>query len=264
MSLNSEKRKEKITELISKNGSISVSELVKIFNVSEVTIRKDLEELKKDGILVRTYGGAVKSNVSIPQNFIFREKIKKNITEKRLIAEYALKYIKDGDTIFLDSGTTTYQIAKLLIEKNISVTVISNSLPVLNHLANTDGIKLLSLGGFLRKEHFDFYGPFTIDEIKKLSFTVAFLGVDGISGEFGLTTTDIETAKIEEAVMEKATEVNILVDHSKIGKISPIPYGETIIKSRKKKRIITDGKSKKNELKKLKKYGFEIKIVETK
>jgi len=257
MSLNSEKRKEKIKEIIEKKGSVSVSELVGIFNVSEVTIRKDLEELKEDGILMRTYGGAVKAEIPFPENLIFREKLKKNIKEKKAIASVSLKYIKEGETIFLDSGTTTLEIAKLLKEKNISVTIITNSFPVLRVLNNSNSIKLFFLGGFLRREHFDFYGPFTVDEIKKLSFTSAFLGVDGISGEVGLTTTDIETAKIEEAVIEKAREINIVVDHSKIGKISPIPYGE-IIKKKMKKRIITDSKAPKKEINKLKRFGFEI------
>ena len=259
MSLNSEKRKEKIRELIEKEGSISVSELVRILNVSEVTIRKDLEELKKEGILMRTYGGAVKTEIPFPENLVFREKLKKNIKEKKTIARTSLKYIKEGETIFLDSGTTTLEIAKLLKEKNMSITVITNSFPVLSELNNSNSIKLFFLGGFLRKEHFDFYGPFTIEEIKKLSFTSAFLGVDGISGEVGLTTTDTETAKIEEAVIEKAREINIVVDHSKIGKISPIPYGE-IIKKKTKKRIITDKKAPKKEINKLKKFGFEIVI----
>jgi len=261
MSLDSEKRKEKIKELIEKRGSIAVSELVRIFNVSEVTIRKELEQLKKEGILVRTYGGALKSDIIFPENLQFKAKLKKNIREKRIVAEMAIKYIKEGEAIFLDSGTTTLEIAKLICEKNLPVTVITNSLPAINYLVNSSTAQLISLSGFFRKESFDFYGPFTIEEIRKLSFTGAFIGVDGISGETGLTTTDVDTARIEEVVIEKAREINIVVDYSKIGKISPVPYGE-MLKKKKDKRIITDYKASKKEIEKLKKYGFEIIIGE--
>ena len=254
------KRKNTIAKILKEKGEISVSELVNKFSVSEVTIRRYLRDLERKGILLRTYGGAVKREDTIPAEFFFGEKSKRNINEKKRIASLSVKLIQNGQIIFLDTGTTTLEISKFLVKEEKKVMVVTNSIPIAYELASTKYIKVFILSGFFRKELFDLFGPFSIPEIEKFSFNQSFLGVDGISSKVGLTTTDLITAQIEEAVMDRSEVINIVADFSKIGRISFIPYGN--IKNRRViKRLITDSSASKDEIRKLKEYGFEIKIA---
>jgi DeoR/GlpR family transcriptional regulator of sugar metabolism len=261
MGINSIKRKDKIKELLSREKQVSVSELVSLFHVSEVSVRRYLEELEKENFLFRTYGGAVKRENGISAEFFFGEKEKKNLAEKKAIAKAAYDLINSGETIFLDTGTTTLEISRLLLQSGKNLLVVTTSLPVVSELSRTDDLKVFVLGGFLRKELMDFSGPFSGEEIARLAFDQVFLGVDGISGDKGLTTTDTVTAGMEESVMKKTRVVNVVADFSKIGKESLISYGN--IKGKNIfKRLITDSRADRKELEKIKKAGFEVKIAQ--
>jgi len=260
MGINSIKRKEVIRSLVSSRGEVSVPELVKRLDVSEVTIRRYLKELERGGVLIRTYGGAVKTEARLFPEFLFTEKSRRNLAEKKAIARAAFKLIKEGETIFLDSGTTPLELSRLLKKDQRRLTVATMSLPVASELASVEKIKVLLLGGFLRRELLDFFGPFTQNELNRLTFNQAFLGVDGISGREGFTTTDTITALIEETVIEKSRQINILADHSKIGHTALIPYGN-IQDITKTKRLITDSGAAPEELNNLKKLGLEVIVV---
>jgi len=260
MGIKSIKRKEFIISLVTRRGKVSVSDLVNNFKVSEVTVRRYLKELERAGMLMRAYGGAVKIEADISPEFLFSEKSRRNPTEKKAIARAAVKFIQDGETIFLDSGTTPLELARLLKTNQQRLTVATTSLPIASELASADKIKILLLGGFLRREFFDFFSPFTPGELKQLTFNQAFLGVDGISGQEGLTTTDSATARVEETVIERSRKINILADHSKVGHVALIPYGK-IKEVAKPKRLITDSGASPEELRKLKKFGLEIIVV---
>ncbi len=257
MGIKAIKRKEFIQTAVTSRGRISVPELVKKFGVSEVTVRRYLEELEKEGVLTRTYGGAVKTATEISPEFLFTEKSRRNLTEKKVIARAAVNFIQEGETIFLDSGTTPLEVSRILKERRLHLTVATTSLPVASELSPAEGIKVLLLGGFLRRELFDFFGPFSQEELGRLTFNQAFLGVDGISGREGLTTTDTVTARMEEAVMERSRKINILADHSKIGHIALIPYGN-IQGIAKTKRLITDSGAAAEELRSFKKMGLKV------
>ena len=260
MGIKSIKRKEFIKSLVTRRGRVSVADLVNNFKVSEVTVRRYLKELERAGVLIRAYGGAVRIEAEISPEFLFSEKSRRNPTEKKAIAQAAINFIQDGETIFLDSGTTPLELGRLLKANQQRLTVATTSLPIASELASADKIEILLVGGFLRREFFDFFGPFTQGELKQFTFNQAFLGVDGISGQEGLTTTDSMTALIEETVIENSQNINILVDHSKIGHVALIPYGK-IKEVAKPKRLITDSGSSPEELRKLKKLGLEIIVV---
>lgn len=261
MGINGIKRKDKIKDILDRKGQVSVSELVSLFKVSEVSVRRYLEEMEKENLLLRTYGGAVKKENSISSEFFFGEKAKKNVAEKKVIAKEAFEMIKSGETIFFDTGTTTLEISKFLAKSGKTLVVVTTSLPIVSELSQAGSIKVFVLGGFLRRELMDFSGYFLSEEIADFTFDQSFLGVDGISAEKGLTTTDTVTAGVEESVMEKSRIINIVADFSKIGKVSLIPYGN--IKERKKeKRLITDSRADRRELEGLKKSGFEIRIAQ--
>lgn len=260
MGIKSIKRKEFISSLVIRQGRVSVVDLVNNFKVSEVTVRRYLKELEKAGVLIRVYGGAVRIEAEISPEFLFSEKSRRNLAEKKAITRAAIKLIQDGETIFLDSGTTSLELARFLKANQRRLTVTTTSLPIASELASADKIKILLLGGFLRREFFDFFGPFTPGELKQLIFNQAFLGVDGISGQEGLTTTDSVTALIEETVIKRSQKINILADHSKVGHVALIPYGK-IKEVAKPKRLITDSGASPGELRKLKKLGLEIIVV---
>lgn len=260
MGVNSIKRKEMIRSAVANRGEVSVPELVKRLGVSEVTIRRYLEELEKEGVLTRAYGGAVKIEARISPEFLFTEKSQHNLAEKKAIARAAVNLVQEGETIFLDSGTTPLELSHSLKENQCRITVATTSLPVASELASVDKVKILLLGGFLRRELFDFFGPFSREELSRLTFNQAFLGVDGISGQEGLTTTDSITALIEETVIKKSQKINILADHSKIGRVALVPYGN-IQGITKTKRLITDSGAAPKELNKLKKMGLEVIVV---
>ena len=239
MGINSIKRKEMIRVAVAGCGEVSVPKLVKRLGVSEVTVRRYLEELEKEGVLTRTYGGAVKTEARISPEFLFTEKSRRNPAEKKAIARAAVNLVREGETIFLDSGTTPLELCRLLKESRLRLTIATTSLPVAFELSPVDKIKVLLLGGFLRRDLFDFFGPFSQKELSRLTFNQVFLGVDGISGQEGLTTTDSITALLEETVIERSQKINILADHSKIGHVALIPYGN-IQGITKTKRLITD------------------------
>ncbi len=176
---------------------------------------------------------------------------------KQAIAKSAIKLIKTGETIFLDTGTTTLEIARLINDLNPSLTVVTNSLPVAVTLASSSLVRLFLLGGFLRRELLDFADPFFWEETKKLTFTQTFLGVDGISSQAGLTTTDMESARFEEAVMARSQIINIVADASKIGRISLVSYGH-MEAWKKPRRLITDIKADRKEVAQLRNLGFEV------
>jgi len=203
MGINSIKRKEMIRLAVASRGEVSVSGLVKRLGVSEVTIRRYLKELEKEGVFTRTYGGAVKNDARISPEFLFTEKSQRNLVEKKAIARAAVNLVQEGETIFLDSGTTALEVGRLLREHQFRFTIATTSLPVASELFPVGKIKVLLLGGFLRRELFDFFGPFSREELSRLTFNQAFLGVDGISGQEGLTTTDSITALVEKRLLKK-------------------------------------------------------------
>ena len=261
MGISSIQRKKTIREEIERNGSLSVSKAVKILKVSEVTVRKYFHELERENFLLRTYGGAVARETPFSEKFFFGVKARENIKEKQAIARKAYGLIRENETIFLDTGTTVFELSKLIKSGGMKVVVATNSLSVISELSQNRRIKVFVLGGFLRHELMDFSGTFIKDEISHLSFTQAFLGVDGISAKSGITTTDSITARIEEEIMDKSLSINILADFSKIGRISLIPYGK--LENRKvSKTLVTDSHADKNEVSEIgRKLG--IKIIQT-
>ncbi|HNS32793.1 MAG TPA: DeoR/GlpR family DNA-binding transcription regulator [bacterium] len=263
MGISSINRKKIIKELIGRKGTATVAEIVNILHVSEVSVRKYLEELERDNFLLRTYGGAVLKETTFSGEFFFGHKSKKNIKEKQAIAKKAFSLIEDDQTVFLDTGTTVFELSKLIKIYGKKLVVATNSLSVVSELSQNQHVKVFVLGGFLRHELMDFSGTFIKEEIKHLNFNQAFLGVDGISAKHGITTTDSVTAEVENEVMGKSLSINILADFSKIGRISLIPYGK--LEDRNiAKTLITDLKADKKELAAIKnKYAIETIQIRT-
>jgi Transcriptional regulators of sugar metabolism len=192
-----EERKKEILSAISDKGNVKVSELSKAYNVSEVTIRKDLQELEEEGLVKRVHGGAVLDH-SIKFEPTFSEKADKFINEKSIIGKAAAALIEDGDTIALDAGTTTLQVAKHITARNL--TVVTNSLDIAVELAEKQNIEVIVVGGILRLETRALVGPVADMALDNIRVDKAFVGTNGISLNYGLTTPNIIEAQTKNSL----------------------------------------------------------------
>lgn len=213
-----EERKLKITEYIQGKQRASVQELAEHFNVSESTIRRDLKELEDARLLKRTHGGAINLE-SVNFEPAYTEKEDVFSREKELIASKAAELISDGDTILLDSGTTTQYLARELKRFN-RLTVVTNSLMVARELENLTGIETIVSGGSLRQNTLSLVGPVADESFKMMRVDKAFIATNGIDLKEGLTTPNITEASTKRKMIEIAKQVILLTDHTKFGKIS--------------------------------------------
>jgi DeoR family fructose operon transcriptional repressor len=209
-----EERRKQIVKLLKDKKRASVNELSKNFDVSRATIRRDLSDLEKDGFLRRTHGGAILSGSSKLEPS-FKEKEDKLAVEKRSIGEKAAEIIKDGDTIFIDAGTTTKYIVDYLSDKK-DLTIVTDALHIINKI-NEDNLEceLIVIGGSFKKTTEAMIGPMAEDYLKKLRVDKSFIGSNGFNLESAATTPDLSEAKIKEIALEIAGENYLLFDQSK-------------------------------------------------
>ncbi|MGM0923838.1 MAG: DeoR/GlpR family DNA-binding transcription regulator [Bacillota bacterium] len=237
MSLLAEERKRVIAELIEKQGKVKVNDLAKDFDVSTETIRRYLEELESEKKLKKVYGGAVKVSDEKEEPALFEREIIR-IEEKQCIAQKAVSSINKNDVIFIDEGSTTLQMVRPLCDCP-NVTVITNSFPVASLLisyANKnlfDG-EVIFIGGSVRSKHYRSSGALAEQMAKEFYVNKAFISIDGISAEEGITCYDLEKAVLSKILIQNAKEVYVLADHSKIGsranyKMVPIDKVDKII-----------------------------------
>lgn len=246
-----EERHRKIVEMIEKGESVKVSELTKRFNVSESTIRRDLTELERSGRILRTHGGAVSKRIN-KLEASFLEKQDKYAEEKERIGRIAASKIEDGDTIILDSGTTTWYISKYLEAKNI--TIITNSIVLTYELANRADIEVINTGGIIRSNTKAQVGPIAEKSIRQFRVNKAFLGANGICIKSGITTPTLDEAVIKQAMIEVAGEVYLLVDESKFEQI----YPSLICDLNKIDYIVTNNQRPKEEIEYYEKVGAQF------
>lgn len=210
-------RQKIILEKLNLDGAVWVSKLSDELGVTEETIRRDLEKLENQEVLVRTHGGAVPVNESSYELSLEKRK-QTNLLAKEKMAKLAAEFIMPGDTIFLDSSTTTFYIAKE-IKKMKNVTVISNSLRVINELSNIENIKTIAVGGVVSNNQ-SLVGYLAENSIKNNFFAVKFFfSSKGVSPEAGIMeSNDLECA-IKKQMLDNSTEKYYLCDSSKIGRI---------------------------------------------
>jgi DeoR/GlpR family transcriptional regulator of sugar metabolism len=209
-------RREKIYELIKEDGSAKVIDLAKIFKVTEVTIRQDLEKLERDGLVIKEHGGAFLKNIK-DQVQAFSLANLENMDKKELIALKCLDYIESGDTIILDSGTTTTEIAKKLKGfKNL--TVITNALNIALLLGAEPGIEVIVTGGEFKPPTLSLTGQKAADFFKGLNVQKLFLATAGISLKSGLTYPSISDLVVKKAMIDAADTTYLVADSTKIGK----------------------------------------------
>lgn len=218
-------RRSRILARLAEQGKVKVDELSIEFGVSEVTIRRDLSNLEKEGLVERTHGGAVSSTKSRFE-LSFEQKMAKNITEKNRIAEKALSLIDDGDTIMLDSGTTTNQLAKKLGSKQ-ELTVVTNAINFVPDLCVHSGLSLVLLGGIYKPSTGATIGPLANRTLKDIHVDKFFLGCNAFTISGGLMTADMADAETRKEMIKIASQVIVLADSSKFGQTSFVSVART-------------------------------------
>jgi len=206
-----ERRKQILAQLYDRKH-LTVKELAASMDVSGATVRRDLKALADDDELVLVHGGAT---INRKRDFSFQAKQLRAVDEKRVIGRLAASLVRDGDQVFLDSGTTCSEMVPSLKKLN-GVTVLTNSARLALEL-NAPGLSVFLIGGQYRPERMDTVGPMAMRALNQVRGYAAFIGADGLSMDFGPSAGDVDSADLHHMVVENAREAVLLVDGSKFG-----------------------------------------------
>lgn len=250
-----EERRRAILDLVNREGRVLVKELAGRFTTSQITIRKDLEILHRQGLVQRTHGGALTAQSGALFDPTLREKEKLHRKEKMRIAAAAVRLLEEGQSVILDSGTTTTAIARAL--RNFSrLTVITNAVNIAAELAGAK-IEVILTGGTLRKNSFSLVGPLAEESLHQLSADVLFLGVDGFDTKLGVSTPNLLEAKVNRVMVGIARKTVAVCDSSKFGRRSL----SAIVPPTAIHQVITDKHISKADLQNLKDAGVSVTLV---
>ncbi len=214
--LTQRQRREAMREELLKADEVSIEELAGRFDVSGMTVRRDLELLEARGDVIRTHGGAALAR-RLTFEFSFRQKQNHNSSAKSRIAERAAGYIEDGQVVILDTGTTTLEIARRLMGRR-DVTVITTSLAIVSALQFAAGVRVVLLGGFLRGGSPDLHGPLTEQNVEMFRADVAFMGADAVDLDGNTYADDLQVVNLDRKMAASAAKVIVVADSSKFGR----------------------------------------------
>lgn len=250
-----EERQNKILSLLREDKKLLVNDLCEQFSVSPATIRNDLNQLEKRGLLKRTHGGAIPCSKAgfEPTS---TQKASTNAKQKQRIAEYAASLIEDGDTVAIDTGTTTYYLAEMLLGKS-NVTVVTTDTKIANLLENYEGISVILAGGMLRKGFSCTTGSITNTVLASLNVDKVFIATNAVTPSGDICTPDIEQAKVKESLLKMGNQTYLICDSSKFGTHSFARFG-TIDEIHT---VITDSKIEESMLFYLRERGLEVVTV---
>ena len=210
--VNSIERKNKILELLKREGSVNVDSLTDLLGVSKVTIRTDLDDMEAKGLLIRTHGGAINPDNNFGR--ILSTNLVKNQEEKIAICRVALEYIKPGMSIIIDSGSTMVHLARLIF--NMNIVVITNSILVVRELMDSPTVELVVAGGVLRRPTMSLIGEMTSYTFENIHADLLFLGTPGFSIKKGLYSSSMFEAENKRQMIRQASEIFVLADSSKL------------------------------------------------
>jgi DeoR/GlpR family transcriptional regulator of sugar metabolism len=252
-------RRSQILALLREQGMVKIPELAKTFGVSVITIRRDLDELVHSGLVEKVYGGAILAPQKMQEpeaQRLFHARLAQNHREKRLIGMAAAKLVKDGETIILDIGTTPLEVAKHL-EDHENLTVLTNSLPILNQLADAR-LNVYSLGGKLRGNELALHGSLAYKALNDFCVDKAFIGAGGITLKNGITDHNLDSAELCAAIASRSRQTILVADSSKFGKDASVIIGPlTCVET-----IITDSGIPEGYAEGIRKAGIELIIVD--
>lgn len=216
-----EQRYAQILTQILEDGAVKTADLRKQIGVSSETIRRDLEHLESIGQLRRTHGGAVapvsEQGNSETEYLSFQQRDRQNITQKTEVAQLALQYIVEGQSLALDSGTTSRKLAELIKTRFNRLTVVTNSLHIANTLADVKGFTLILTGGVLQPDEFSLTSDMATLIFSKLRINTFFLTTCGVSAECGVTYQRTDEIAVQNRMLEASDRTILITDSSKLG-----------------------------------------------
>jgi DeoR/GlpR family transcriptional regulator of sugar metabolism len=208
-------RRQLILEMVRANGAVSLRELARVVQTSEVTVRRDVRALEAEGLLDRRHGGAV-----LPGGFTrepgYPQKTHLAAAEKSAVADLAASLVQEGDAVVVGAGTTTQELARRLARVP-GLTVVTNSLLVAQALAHANRVEVVMTGGTLRGSNYALVGSGAEQSLQGLRVARAFISGSGLTAERGLSTTNMLAASVDRALVQAAGEVIVLADHTKLG-----------------------------------------------
>lgn len=228
-------RRNQLLAMLHKQGTVKIPELAKAFDVSVITIRRDLDEMARAGWIRKVYGGAILVPQTAPEpeaQRLFHARLAHNHREKMMIGLAAAKLVKDEETIILNIGTTVLEVAKHLGTYE-ELTVLTNSIPILNQLADTK-MNVYSLGGRLRGSQLALHGSLAFKALNDFCVDKAFIGAGGITLQNGITDHNLDSAELCTAIASRSRQTILVTDSSKFGKdasvvVGPLTCVDTII-----------------------------------
>jgi len=249
-------RQKKMMEYIETNTSAQIRELAEKFHVSEATVRRDLDDLDQQGALRRTHGGAIKVDRSTSYESMYSEKIGLMLDEKHRIANHAAQMIHSGDTVLIDSGTTTFFIAQALSHHE-NLTIITNDLYIAYQTLLHPSSTMIVTGGTRRQGRQELVGTITENFIRDSHVDLAFIGVDGIDLTGGATNANFAEVGVKRLMLHSAAKGVIVADHSKFGRVALA----RICDLKEAALLITDKGLEPEMQNRLKKLGVQIEMV---
>jgi DeoR family deoxyribose operon repressor len=259
MSDNKNSRWRSIVELLSQHGDMSVKEIARILEVSEMTVRRNLAEMENNRVIQRTHGGARLFDTSrlMGENYVVGEQTQKNVTQKSMIGLKAASMVKANETIFLDSGSTTPFIAKY-IDKDLPITVLCYTFLNALEFYNRKNTNLILSGGFFDRDSTVFHSAECYSFLKGIRADKAFISAAGVDPKLGLTTYFYFEADMKRLMIQSAKQIILVVDSSKFGKTSISHFADL----EQVHMVITDNGIRGEDAAMLREKGIELVISE--
>jgi DeoR/GlpR family transcriptional regulator of sugar metabolism len=262
-----EERRSRIQQQLSQRTTVSVAELAEEFGTSEMTVRRDLDELEARGVCQRIHGGAVSLRVQVyraPTYVTYEQREQCQVREKIAIARAAAAMVRPGEVIAIDSGTTAAYLAQAL-RQSYPLTVVTNSIRALDQLYDLPHVTLISPGGTLSAEDrnasggdLTFVGPLAVAVLRSLRPAKAFIGASGLTMSDGITNAALFQAEIKRILIETSEEAILIADHTKFGQAS----GFLVAGVRAFCKVVTDVAAPAEDVEALRRQGIEVILVE--
>lgn len=213
-----EERLRRILEAVRENGQVSVAELAERFDVSEVTIRRDLRELAAQGLIHRAHGGAVQATSAPPEPPVIQRMLQGQ-SRKESIGRAAAALIADGESIFIGSGSTTAYVARHLVDRK-NLTVVTNALNIATELSVAKGVTVVVTGGMMRDSELSLVGHIAEQSLREVRVDKVIMGIRAISLEAGMTNDYLPEVMTDRTIIDMAPELIVVADHTKFGKVA--------------------------------------------
>jgi DeoR/GlpR family transcriptional regulator of sugar metabolism len=258
--MNTIERQGKIVEAVHADGRITIAEICRLFEVSEMTARRDLKELDRQGLLRRVHGGAI-ANLGRSYEPSFQTRAVKNQQAKEAIGKKAAEFVYDGDSISLDVGTTTLEIVKWLRTKR-NLTIITSCLQIANHVVDTLALetdaRLILTGGIVRPRELSMIGHIPEEVYREMHVDKAFIGIGGISLDDGFTEYNMEDTQIKKMLIRSAREKIVVSDSSKFG----VTTFASVASLTEVDKVITDRNAPVQMVEKIREKGVEVVLAD--